>query len=66
MIVLIARYSITLLVPLALLNSSYRLYTRNNIIDKEKKEGRKEKKINKRFKLRVGRLLLLYNNTSTL
>ena len=64
--VLIARYSITLLVPSALLNSSYRPYTRNSIIDKEKKEGRKEKKINKRFKLRVGGLLLLYNDTSTL
>ena len=45
--VLIARYSITLLAPLALLNSSYGPYTRNSIMDKEKKEGRKEKKINK-------------------
>ena len=60
------RYSINLLVPSALLNSSYRFYTRNSIIDKEKKERRKEKKINKEFKLRVDGSLLLYNNTFTL
>ena len=63
--VLMARCSTTLLVPSALLNSGCGPYTRNGIMDKEKKEGRKEKKINKEFKLGVGGSSSLHNDAFT-